>query len=149
MDTDPSTIKTYVLSEDGKAITCLGCNRTSYNHHDISRLYCGHCQLFHEDLWPPAREWFITQGRKRAEEAVSALALQMGFDTGVILIRANEGGDPWDKILDECIKMVTPREVATEAEREYKDGLLKRLRETREQLKQHNKDNAKEEKADS
>ena len=41
---------TYKINTKGIAfITCLLCNKTSYNPKDIIRLYCGFCHHFHED----------------------------------------------------------------------------------------------------
>jgi protein-arginine kinase activator protein McsA len=36
-------METYRITEDGKAIICLLCGRTSYNFEDVRRLYCGNC----------------------------------------------------------------------------------------------------------
>jgi hypothetical protein len=52
-------IETFIISEDGKSITCKRCKRTSYNLNDVQNHYCGHCHVFHDDIWPPAREWWI------------------------------------------------------------------------------------------
>lgn len=32
-----------------KSITCLDCNRTSYNLNDVRHRYCGHCHVFHDE----------------------------------------------------------------------------------------------------
>lgn len=50
---------TFKISEDGKSITCLRCKRTSFNPNDVEQRYCGFCHVFHDDIWPPAREWWI------------------------------------------------------------------------------------------
>lgn len=42
---DPS----YMISEDGKSITCLICKIKSYNQNDINDRYCGHCHRFHSN----------------------------------------------------------------------------------------------------
>jgi len=39
---------------DPTSITCPRCGWTSYNPHDISERYCGHCHVFLDD--PPAEE---------------------------------------------------------------------------------------------
>jgi protein-arginine kinase activator protein McsA len=52
-------IETYTLSEDQKAITCKRCKLTSYNPHDVEHRFCGHCHTFHDDIYPPAREWWL------------------------------------------------------------------------------------------
>lgn len=54
-------IDTYTISADGKSITCKRCRRTSHHPSDVKRHYCGHCHVFHDDLWPPARHWWIEQ----------------------------------------------------------------------------------------
>lgn len=51
---------TFELSPDGKSIKCKRCKRVSYNQGDIEHHYCAHCKMFHDDIWPPAREWWIT-----------------------------------------------------------------------------------------
>ncbi len=50
---------TFKISEDGKSITCLRCKRTSYHPRDVEHHYCGFCHVFHDDIYPPAREWWI------------------------------------------------------------------------------------------
>lgn len=52
-------VETFTLSPDGKSITCKRCKRTSYNPNDVENHYCGCCHVFHDDLWPPARRWWI------------------------------------------------------------------------------------------
>jgi hypothetical protein len=51
---------TFVISEDGKSITCKRCKRKSYNLNDVANRYCDHCHQFHDDIWPPARHWWVT-----------------------------------------------------------------------------------------
>lgn len=51
---------TFKISEDGRSITCLHCHRTSYHLKDVEHLYCGHCHVFHDDIFPPARASWIT-----------------------------------------------------------------------------------------
>lgn len=41
-------MKTYTISDDGKSITCLLCNMTSFNPNDILHKYCGNCHAFHK-----------------------------------------------------------------------------------------------------
>lgn len=53
-------IDTFTLAADGKSITCKRCKRTSYSLEDVQRRYCGSCHVYHEDLWPPCRAWWIT-----------------------------------------------------------------------------------------
>jgi hypothetical protein len=52
---------TFEILEDGKAIKCRKCNLTSHNKNDVENRYCGHCHVFHEDLWPPARKAWLEQ----------------------------------------------------------------------------------------
>lgn len=40
-------------------IKCRGCGLTSYLPQDRFHHFCGHCHVFHDDLWPPARKWWI------------------------------------------------------------------------------------------
>lgn len=37
----------YTILEDGRAIRCEHCQKTSWNQGDVDNLYCGHCKLFH------------------------------------------------------------------------------------------------------
>ncbi len=46
-------VETFVI-KDG-AITCKRCRMTSHNLTDVQQHYCGHCHVFHDDLWPPSR----------------------------------------------------------------------------------------------
>ncbi len=55
----PQVIDTFTLSEDGQSITCKRCKRTSHNPNDVDHHYCGHCQAYHDDIWPPARQWWL------------------------------------------------------------------------------------------
>ena len=41
---------TYEIVEDGKAIKCLICERTSWNPNDVSQRYCGCCRAYHSDM---------------------------------------------------------------------------------------------------
>lgn len=52
-------IKTFTIGHHGSSITCLKCRRTSYLPQDVKFKYCGHCNVFHEDLWPPARKAWL------------------------------------------------------------------------------------------
>lgn len=58
-------IHTYRISDDGKSITCLRCQRTSWNAGDVEHHYCGYCHAFHDDIWPPARLAWITGGQRK------------------------------------------------------------------------------------
>ena len=58
-------IHTFIISADGRAITCLRCKRTSYNPNDVREHYCGECAVFHDNLWPPARLWWIKSYGKK------------------------------------------------------------------------------------
>lgn len=52
-------IDTFTISPEGNSITCKRCNRTSYHPKDVENHYCGYCNVFHDDIWPPARQWWI------------------------------------------------------------------------------------------
>lgn len=52
-------IQTFKVSTDRKSITCLRCQHTSHNHNDVEYHYCGRCCVFHDNIWPPARKWWI------------------------------------------------------------------------------------------
>lgn len=47
-------------------IKCLGCGAVSYNRSDVEQHYCGRCHIFRDDLWPPARQWFLDNAKKIA-----------------------------------------------------------------------------------
>lgn len=55
---------TFDISVDGKSITCRACGMESFHPKDIEERYCGKCHVFHDDIWPPARKWWIEQGKK-------------------------------------------------------------------------------------
>lgn len=44
--------ESYRIAPDGKSITCLLCDMTSYNRHDIEHHFCGNCRVFLDDLGP-------------------------------------------------------------------------------------------------
>lgn len=50
---------TCTIDLNGPSITCKICGFTSHNKEDVERQYCGHCHVFHGDLWPPARAALI------------------------------------------------------------------------------------------
>lgn len=52
-------IDTYTLSPDGKTITCKRCGRTSHSPGDVEHRWCEYCKVAHDDLWAPARRWWI------------------------------------------------------------------------------------------
>lgn len=52
-------VETFIVAADGKSITCKRCKRTSHNAKDVEHLYCGFCDVYHDMLWPPARQWWI------------------------------------------------------------------------------------------
>lgn len=41
---------TYRLVDEGSAIQCLVCGRTSHNTNDVAYRYCGFCHRFHDDM---------------------------------------------------------------------------------------------------
>lgn len=45
---EPMPDKTYEIVENGKAIKCLRCGKTSWHFEDVRHLYCGMCHQFHE-----------------------------------------------------------------------------------------------------
>lgn len=45
-----ATSITFTLSPKGEAITCLLCGRTSNHPQDVKFHYCGHCDVFHDDV---------------------------------------------------------------------------------------------------
>lgn len=55
-------ITTYELSPDGRTITCKRCGKTSYNPEDVRLRFCGWCRVFHDDIYPPARQHWLDQG---------------------------------------------------------------------------------------
>lgn len=50
---------TFTIGDNGTSITCKRCERTSHNEGDVEQHYCSHCKMFHDDIWPPAREGWI------------------------------------------------------------------------------------------
>jgi hypothetical protein len=40
----------YLLSSDGKGITCCRCGKTSFHAADVANRYCGFCHAFHDDV---------------------------------------------------------------------------------------------------
>ena len=53
-------METFEISPNGKSITCKRCGCTSHNPHDVEHHYCGRCHVFHDDIWPPARQWWVS-----------------------------------------------------------------------------------------
>lgn len=46
------------------ANSCLRCKRTSYNQNDVTQRFCGACHTFHDNIWPPARRWWINSMKR-------------------------------------------------------------------------------------
>jgi hypothetical protein len=40
-------VVTYLLTHQGRAVTCTTCRKTSYNSEDIANGYCNRCHQFH------------------------------------------------------------------------------------------------------
>lgn len=75
----PETFR--LVDEKGtQGITCLGCGRTSYNANDVENHYCAWCGVFHDDLWPPARQWLIEGGMNHGHSPAD-LALQEKYSS--------------------------------------------------------------------
>jgi len=55
----PEYPDTFEIDPNGPSITCQRCKRTSYNRDDIEKHYCGCCHVWHDDIYPPARQWWI------------------------------------------------------------------------------------------
>lgn len=49
IDVKRLVIPRYRIAPDGKSIMCLTCSMTSHNLNDVLELYCGNCNVFHED----------------------------------------------------------------------------------------------------
>jgi hypothetical protein len=58
---EPSEILTYQIT-DRSSIICLRCHRESFNKGDVEHHYCGHCNVFHDDILPLVREWWVQNG---------------------------------------------------------------------------------------
>lgn len=73
-------VSTFTLGQDGKVatITCKRCNRTSYNGNDVRFHYCSYCDFFHDDLWPPARHWWM----EHPERDLAILKCDCGYWIG-------------------------------------------------------------------
>ncbi len=41
---------------------------TSHNPHDVEYKWCGRCKVFHDDIWPPAREWWLKNTEEKQLE---------------------------------------------------------------------------------
>jgi hypothetical protein len=56
-------IDTFIIhpaeGNNPESIECKRCGMRSYNHNDVEQHYCGFCHVYHDDLWPPARHWWI------------------------------------------------------------------------------------------
>lgn len=50
---------TFELLDGGTAFKCLRCHSVSRNPNDVENHYCGHCHVFHDNIWPPARKWWV------------------------------------------------------------------------------------------
>lgn len=63
-------VTTFIKASDDSAIKCLHCLRVSHNPQDAHNGYCGHCHVYHEDIWPPARRWWIEnpEPKRRTDE---------------------------------------------------------------------------------
>lgn len=80
-------VPTFTISTDGKSITCLRCQRTSYNQNDVDNHYCGACHVFHDDIWPPARKWWVENVDPRMPYANAFAAFTKALDDMVVAER--------------------------------------------------------------
>jgi len=72
-------IDTFTISEKRDSITCKRCNRTSYNSNDVQYHYCAYCDVFHDDIWPPARRWWIENPERDLALVSCACGYRIGF----------------------------------------------------------------------
>lgn len=56
---EKAVIDTFIIDPGGGTITCKRCCLTSFNPQDVEHHYCAFCDQFHDDIWPPAREYWI------------------------------------------------------------------------------------------
>lgn len=72
--------QTYTISDDGKSITCLDCEMTSFSPNDVMFRYCGNCHEFHEfkELKARVHHYFDTTPAEQVVENVKRL--RMNFD---------------------------------------------------------------------
>jgi ribosomal protein S27AE len=49
----------------GKAIRCLRCGTISNHPDDVEQHYCGRCCMCHDDIYPPARQWWVESYAQR------------------------------------------------------------------------------------
>jgi hypothetical protein len=69
----------YKIANEGSAytsITCLLCNRLSYNPNDVEKKYCGNCHIFHDQVHKQF-ETELQETRKPQAAAIEALPLRM------------------------------------------------------------------------
>lgn len=71
-------IETFTISTKGDAITCKRCNRTSHSRKDVEQHYCGYCRVYHDDLWPPARRWWIDNPDNNLKIVVCGCGYRLG-----------------------------------------------------------------------
>jgi|SoimicMinimDraft_4_1059732.scaffolds.fasta_scaffold255780_2 hypothetical protein len=49
--------RSYVISADGRSITCRRCGMTSHHGEDVRQRYCPRCHIFHEFIANSVREF--------------------------------------------------------------------------------------------
>lgn len=76
MENYPDTYQ--IIGGQRPAIKCLMCSLISYHSQDVEMRYCAYCQVFHEDIWPPARQWCIEHSAHGNAE-VAMLAQRISF----------------------------------------------------------------------
>lgn len=84
-------IDTFRIGDGGRSILCLHCGTTSHSKTDVDNRYCGHCHVYHDDIWPPARHWWITAGREkpfgRIKDMDAVMAYKLGQKHGAMMKR--------------------------------------------------------------
>lgn len=70
--------KTYLLLEDGAAIQCIVCGRTSHHPMDVKERYCGHCKRWHEGRASAPLLPFLSDPEESARNFGELLALHLG-----------------------------------------------------------------------
>jgi uncharacterized OB-fold protein len=69
----------FTISENGKAITCRKCGKTSHNPNDVAHHYCGQCRVFHDVPELAGEAELIEATRDKAKELAAKLPPDVRF----------------------------------------------------------------------
>jgi hypothetical protein len=95
----------YIISADGKSITCLTCRRVSHNAADVRERYCGCCHRFHDGTDLPLPPDFPLQN-PRVEIVGPSLEFRHLLEAAMYALRSYQFGNSSPELANEVANKI-------------------------------------------